>query len=119
MIDSLGGEEPEFPSLYRVPLAGSRAFDLAWAHFAKPIASMARRLGEDPDLRSDLVQEAMIALWQLDTSRIDMREPTERAYVWRALMNKMLDARRWAGRRVDLTDGDAGPAVALPIDLIR
>jgi hypothetical protein len=43
----------------------------------------------DPDHLDDLLQGAQIALWELDPTRFDLRAPSERYYLWRALENRM------------------------------
>jgi len=80
------------------------AFALAARRFGPVLRRVARRMdGVDPDLADDLVQEALIRLWELGPSRYDAGDDV---YVRNRLIGRMRDARRSEarrGRRCDLS----------------
>ncbi|MDB4876957.1 MAG: Sigma-70 region 2 [Gemmatimonadetes bacterium] len=67
----------------------SSAVPRAWALFRPVLLRFARRLTEDSELRKDLVQEALIELWEIDPTRFDLRDPADYTYLRNALMNRM------------------------------
>jgi DNA-directed RNA polymerase specialized sigma24 family protein len=75
----------------------SRAVGEAWPMFAPALATFAQRLAEDEDDQADLLQEALIELWKIDPTRFDLRHEDERAYLYRALVNRMWDV--WGGAK--------------------
>ena len=93
--------------LHEMPFALSReqhrifpedaAFALAARRFGPVLRRVARRMdGVDPDLADDLVQEALIRLWELGPSRYDAGDDV---YVRNRLIGRMRDARRTEARR--------------------
>lgn len=66
-----------------------RSIERAWAQLSRDLIPVARGLTKDPDLMDDLLQEARIALWELDPTRFELRDARERYYLWRALKNRM------------------------------
>ena len=97
------------PASLREQLAGDAALavDRVWLRFRPPLRRLARRLTDDRDLRKDLVQEAMISLWDIDPTRFDFREWREFTYVRNALMNRMRDVWRAEMSRCVMTVEEA------------
>jgi DNA-directed RNA polymerase specialized sigma24 family protein len=62
-----------------------------WTRVEQPVRRAASNLAKEPETEEDLVQEAMIKLWQLDPSRFDVRSRTAISYLRRALINRMRD----------------------------
>jgi len=58
----------------------------------------------DVDLQLDLVQEARIALWQIDATRFNLRRKRDRAYLRRMLVNRMRNAWRAEMSRRGMAD---------------
>ena len=83
---------PEFRS------NANRAAEGVWPMFAPSLAKFAERLTKDPDEQADLMQEALIKLWKVDPTRFDLhRDPEDRAYVYRILVNRMWHV--WGGEK--------------------
>jgi DNA-directed RNA polymerase specialized sigma24 family protein len=53
------------------------------------LARFAHRLTDDQDMHDDLLQEALIMLWQLDVLYHDWSDRKFRRYVFRTLCNRM------------------------------
>lgn len=70
----------------------SLAVDPAWSELAPSLRRVARRMTSARDEQDDLLQEALVALWVIDPTRFDLREPAELAYLRRMLVNRMWDA---------------------------
>ena len=66
----------------------------------QPVRRAASNLVKEPETEEDLVQEAMIKLWQLEPSRFDIGNRAEIFYVRRALIDRMWDVVRSAFLRV-------------------
>jgi DNA-directed RNA polymerase specialized sigma24 family protein len=74
----------------------------AWRKLRRPLKRLARSLTDDLDLREDMMQEAMIALWERDPTRFDLRDQRDLMYVRRGLANRMYDVwRAEQGRSVE------------------
>jgi DNA-directed RNA polymerase specialized sigma24 family protein len=76
------------------PLRGDTAgeFEGAIAHFGKRLRRAAEKVAKgNLDLAEDLYQVAITQLWELDPSRFD---DDDEAYLWTAMVNRMLMARR-------------------------
>ena len=74
----------------------SLAFARDLGRYRRQIEDMARQLSDgDRDLREDLAQEGLIALWQLRRERIRRNEPN---YVCQSLFRRMLMFLRWSKR---------------------
>ena len=84
----------------------ARSVGGVWARVERSVRRTARKLTDDPELQSDLVQEAMIKLWQLDPSRIDLGSNVEIFYVRRMLINRMWDVLRAEWLRVFAAKAD-------------
>lgn len=61
----------------------------------------ARLLTKDRDERQDLIQEARLALWQVDASRCDIRNRAEVRYLRKLLINHMRDVAARRGMTMD------------------
>ena len=70
---------------------GILAFGTVWPELAPSIKRFARLITPDRDHQDDLIQEAMIALWNADPTRYDFRDRADVAYVRRVLINRMWD----------------------------
>ena len=76
------------------PLRGDTvgALELAVAHFGPRLRRASRVVARgDKDLAKDFYQIAITQLWELDPSRFDK---DDEGYLWQAMMNRMLMARR-------------------------
>ena len=79
------------------PLRGSTdgALVLAIERFKRRLWYAARVLaGGDRDLAKDFYQAAITQLWELDPARFDEDDD---GYLWRSMMNRMLNAQRGEG----------------------
>jgi DNA-directed RNA polymerase specialized sigma24 family protein len=76
------------------------AVNHVWQLVERPIRWVAGKFTDDPETMKDLVQEAMFKLWELEPSRIDIRNRAEVFYVRRALINRMWDVVRTEWLRV-------------------
>jgi DNA-directed RNA polymerase specialized sigma24 family protein len=76
-----------------MPVTGDsrRAVAIAWKRYAPSLKCVARRMTEDRDERRDLLQEAMVALWKADPTRYDFDDVEDVDYLYRILVNRMLD----------------------------
>jgi hypothetical protein len=54
-----------------------------------PIVRMVNRFTDDLDLRDDLIQEALIWLWEMDPTRYDLNDPGDVGYIRKALANRV------------------------------
>jgi DNA-directed RNA polymerase specialized sigma24 family protein len=77
----------------------SRAVDSAWRVLRPTLRPMVWGLSSDVDEQDDLMQEALIELWQVDPTRFDLEQSADREYLRRMLVNRMLDVSRVANRR--------------------
>lgn len=75
------------------------AVELAWGVLRRSLEKRARRITLDEDHQNDLIQDAMIKLWNLDPTRFDLRRRKERTYLRRLLGNRMLAV--WGRRQRD------------------
>jgi DNA-directed RNA polymerase specialized sigma24 family protein len=75
----------------------------AWTRLRPGLERLARRLTREADLREDLLQDALIALWERDPTRFDLREESELAYLLTGLANRMRDTWRAETRRAAST----------------
>lgn len=74
------------------------AIGRAWRRLEPVVRRAAERFTpDDPDLADDLVQEALIRLWEIDPTRFRLEEPQELYYLRRILIHRMF--RVW-GREV-------------------
>ena len=90
------------------PLRGNTALELELAieRLGPRLRRAARAVANgDADLAADFYQLAITHLWELDPSRFD---DDDAAYLWRALVNRMLNARR---------DGEEGDPTRPPLAL--
>jgi len=79
------------------PLRGNTTLELELAveRLRPRLRRAARAIAEgDSDLAKDFYQIAIAHLWELDPARFD---DDDAAYLWRALVNRMLNARRDGG----------------------
>ena len=67
-----------------------RALGVAWPVFARTIKRVAHKITKDPDQRDDLIQSAMVELWEIDPTRFVFRDAKEVGYVREILVNRML-----------------------------
>lgn len=67
------------------------AFGTVWPELAPSIERFARLITPERDHQQDLIQEAMVALWNADSTRYNFRERADVAYVRRMLINRMWD----------------------------
>lgn len=80
------------------PLRGDTVGELknAIARFDRRLRYAARVIAAwDVDLAEDYYQLAITELWELDPARFD---PDDDGYLWQAMVNRMLKARRDGGR---------------------
>lgn len=90
------------------PMRGSTRLELELAieRLGPRLRRAARAIAEgDAQLAADFYQIAVTHLWELDPSRFD---EDDAAYLWRALVNRMLNARR---------DGEEGDPTRPPLAL--
>ena len=73
---------------------------LLWPSFQGAIERWAERLSSDADDQDDLIQVAMIALWQSDPTAYDFLVPTDVAFLCRVMKRRMLDV--WGRHRTRL-----------------
>ena len=107
---------PQTFASQKTPLTaeGMRALGAAWPVFERTIKRVAHRMTEDPDQRDDLIQSAMVELWEIDPTRYVFRDAKEVGYVREILVNRML--RVWGvdqGGDQGLM-AEVGPALARP-----
>jgi len=79
------------PTRCSEPVIGNAllAMEAMWAD-AKPILRrLARTMTDDVDLQKDMLQEALILLWELDPTRFDPRKPGARRYLTKMMINQM------------------------------
>ena len=57
--------------------------------FKRAVVRYSIHLTDNVDLQDDLVQEAMILLWELDITRFDLSERRDLQYVRRSLVRRM------------------------------
>jgi len=70
----------------------SLAFDTTLARLRRFLRRLALALARgDPDVADEMVQEAMIRLWEIDPARY---EPADLSFVRGVLRNRMIDVRR-------------------------
>ena len=69
---------------------GMRALGVAWPVFERTIKRVAHNITQDPDERDDLIQSAMVELWEIDPTRYLFASATEVGYVREILVNRML-----------------------------
>ena len=74
-----------------------RACESAWPLFAPALTRVAERMTDDKDEREDLLQEAMIALWNADPTRFDLRDPLDMRYLEKILVHRMWKV--WGGKK--------------------
>ena len=87
-----------------MPVRAADAVAKVWIRFQPTVSRWARRLTRDRDLRQDLMQEAVIALWESDPTRFDLRDRAERAYLLRVMANRMRDVWRAEMKRCTRDD---------------
>lgn len=95
----------------------ANAVDVVWKRVERAVRRAARRLTTDAEMRKDLVQEARVKLWELDPSRIDLRDNTGVFYVRRVLINRMWDVQRaeWARVGMGVRAAGVGLHPSLPV----
>ena len=69
---------------------GMRALGVAWPLFERTLKRVAHGLSKAPDDRDDLIQSAMVELWEIDPTRFVFRDAKEVCYVREILVNRML-----------------------------
>jgi DNA-directed RNA polymerase specialized sigma24 family protein len=84
----LSWDMPEPTRRIRVSRAES-AYRRAWGRIERQVRHVAGRMTDDRDLKDDLVQEAMVLLWDLDPTRFDLRRREDNRYVMRLLSRRM------------------------------
>ena len=78
------------PALSRVVTAeGVRAFGESWAVLAPSMQRFARLMTHNRQDRNDLLQDAMVELWNLDTTRFDFNDPADIRYLRHYLIVRM------------------------------
>jgi DNA-directed RNA polymerase specialized sigma24 family protein len=70
---------------------GILAFNAVWPDLAGSMRRFARIISSSLDDQADLVQEAMIKLWQVDPARYELGDPKDVAYLRRVLIHHMYD----------------------------
>jgi DNA-directed RNA polymerase specialized sigma24 family protein len=80
-----------------------RTIDGVWRQLTPAMTRAARRLTHDADEQRDLLQEAMIKLWEVDPTRFDLKQTAELRYLRRVLVNRM-----WKVQRAELRRGLTG-----------
>lgn len=66
-----------------------QAYTKVWPHLRMTVEHTARELTKDRDEQNDLIQEARVALWQIDASRCDVRNREDLLYVRKVLKQHM------------------------------
>lgn len=72
----------------------NRAVEPAWRRVKRSLRYTARTITDDPEVRKDLLQEALVEMWVIDPTRFDFRDRKEVAYLKRMLINRMWDVWR-------------------------
>lgn len=75
----------------------SAVLEGAWSIVRRAITRKAREISEDRDDQADLVQEALIRLWEMEPSRFDFGDREDLRFVVRLLRNRMWDV-AWSGK---------------------
>jgi len=70
------------------------AFERAAKRLDRALRRQASRMTEDVDAQDDLVQEGLIALWELDASRYCLSDKEDRNFLLKAVVNRMRDVWR-------------------------
>ena len=69
---------------------GMRALGVAWPLFERTLKRVAHCLSPAPDDRDDLMQSAMVELWEIDPTRFAFKDAREIGYVREILVKHML-----------------------------
>lgn len=98
------------------PLSGDgmRALGAAWLVFERTIKRVAHNITKDPDERDDLIQSAMVELWEIDPTRYRFVSAAEFGYVREILVHRML--RVWGVEQGgdQRLMAEVGPALSRP-----
>jgi DNA-directed RNA polymerase specialized sigma24 family protein len=65
--------------------------------FRPALKRRARRMTDDKDVQTDLLQEALILLWRMNPIELQQMDAETRAYVFRSLCNRMRNV--WIAER--------------------
>jgi len=78
--------------MQKTPLTadGMRALGVSWPVFERTIKGIAYNITEDPDKRDDLIQSAMIELWEIDPTRFLFRNARDVGFVREILVRRLL-----------------------------
>ena len=100
----------------KTPLSGDgmRALGAAWLVFERTITRVAHNITQDPDERDDLIQSAMVELWEIDPTRYRFVSAAEFGYVREILVHRML--RVWGVEQGgdQRLMAEVGPALSRP-----
>ena len=72
----------------------SRAVESAWPIFEAKLTRKAERMADDQDQREDLLQEARIKLWKVDSTRFDLYDLDDVQYLQKILVHRMREVWR-------------------------
>ncbi len=86
----------------------------AWHDMEPRMRRVALRFAEDEDHADDLIQEALIELWLIDSSRFALDDPRDAAYLRRMLLRRMRDVRRADASGVRSREQDGWCCVCRP-----
>lgn len=80
-------------------------FNEIWPQYERTVRHFAAQITSDHDHQQDLIQEAMIALWECNPGRYNILWKPDKYYVRKILINRMWDVWGLRGK------GDAGETV--------
>ena len=78
-----------------VTAEGVLAFGASWEVLEPSLKRFARLMVRNVDDRKDLLQDAMVELWNLDPTRYDFRDDADVSYIRRRLIMRMWSV--WGG----------------------
>lgn len=84
------------------------AFGAAWARFERSIKFWAFTITRDRDHEDDLVEEAMITLWNADPTRWNFRNHEHFLFMSEKLYNRMIDVWGEHKRSKGMVEAEAG-----------